>query len=142
MRNNVLMVFANAPPGVREILSRALAAEGYTGRWAVNDQEVLALLQHQRPDLVVVDFKPPLKRAMNTLEQLEAINPFVPIILITEQSTASMHTVADHVAGLIRKPFDVSLLLQTMRDVLEALPVVTEPDALHDHATLASRAND
>jgi hypothetical protein len=39
------------------------------------------------------------------------------------------------VAALLRKPFEVALLLQTMREVLNPLPDATEPDALDEHAT-------
>jgi hypothetical protein len=48
MRSKVLVFFANAPPPVREMLSRALASEDYDGRWAANEREMLELAQDLR----------------------------------------------------------------------------------------------
>ena len=140
MRNNVLIFFANAPPSVQEMLKRAMASGDYDGRWAANDQEALELWQTEWPDLLLLDLTRPLKRALNTLEQLQAVNAFVPVILITEQETVFEQAVAGRVAALIRKPFEVSLLLRTMREVLDARSEEAKPDALEQHAL--SRAND
>ena len=122
MSNKVLVYFANAPPSVREMLNRALASADYDGLWAANDREALELSQNQRPDLLLLDFNRPLKRAMNVLEHLQAVNACVPIILIAQQRSKFEHAVAGRVAALISKPFEVSLLLRTMRHVLDALP--------------------
>lgn len=139
MRNKVLVFFANAPPAVREMLNRALASEDYDGRWAANDREALELAQDQHPDLLLLDFNRPLKRAMNTLEQLQAVNGFVPVILITEQRAEFERAVAGRVAALIRKPFEVSLLLRKMREVLHPL---SETAAVDQRAPAKSRTND
>lgn len=142
MKSRVLVFFANAPPAVREMLNRALASEDYDGRWAANEREALELSQNQWPDLLVLDFNRPLKRAINTLEQLQAVNAFVPIILITEQKTEFERAATGRVAALIRKPFEVSLLLRTMREILNPLPEATELDALDEHAPAISRTHD
>lgn len=142
MKNKVLVFFANAPPSVREMLNRALASEDYDGRWAANEREALELAQNQRPDLLLLDFNRPLKRAMDTLEQLQAVNAFVPVILIAEQRTRFESAVAGRVAALTRKPFEVSSLLRTMREILNPLPEATEPDALGEHAPAISRTHD
>jgi DNA-binding response OmpR family regulator len=139
MRSKVLVFFANAPPPVREMLSRALASEDYDGRWAANEREMLELAQDQHPDLLLLDFNRPLKRTLNTLEQLQAVNTFIPVILITEQRTEFDRAVAGHVTALMRKPFEVSLLLRKMREVLNPLP---ETAAVDQPATPISRAND
>ena len=125
MSNKVLVYFANAPPSVREMLNRALASGDYDGLWAVNDREALELSQNQRPDLLVLDFNRPLRRVVNALEQLQAVNACAPIILIAQQRTEFEHAVASRVVTLISKPFEVSLLLRTMRQVLNALPEAT-----------------
>jgi DNA-binding response OmpR family regulator len=139
MRTKVLVFFANAPPSVREMLNRILPSENYEARWAANDREALELSQDQRPDLLLLDFSRPLKRALNTLEQLQAVSGSVPVILITEQRTEFQHVVAGRVAALIRKPFEVSMLLRTMREVLNALPGAAKPDALEQHARVSSQ---
>ena len=138
MRTKVLLFFTNAPPSVREMLSRILQSEDYEARWAAEDREALELAETQHFDLLLLDFNRPLKRALNTLKQLQDMNVFVPIILITEQRTEFNRASAGRVAALIGKPFEVSLLLRTMREVLHALPETAEPDALLHHAPASS----
>lgn len=138
MKNKVLVFFANAPPSLREMLNRILQSENYETLWAASDREVLELLQDQWPDLLLLDFNRSLKRAMNTLKQLQAVNAFVPVILVAEQRAEFAHAEAGRVAALIRKPFAVSLLLQIMRDVLNPLPEAAQPDAQEQHAHSSS----
>ena len=138
MRNKVLVFFANAPPSVREMLNRILQSENNEALWAASDREALELSQDQRPDLLLLDFNRPLKRAINTLEHLEAVNAFIRVILITEQKTEFARAAAGRVAALISKPFEMSLLLRTMREILNPLPEATEPDALDEHAPAIS----
>lgn len=125
MRNKVLVFFANAPPMLREMLNRALVSGDYDGLWAANDREVLELMHKQRPDLLLLDFNRPLGRVMSALEQLLSMNACIPIILIAQKQTEFEHPVARRVAALISKPLEVSLLLRTMRQVLNALPEAT-----------------
>ena len=138
MRNKVLALFANAPLSVREMLNRILQSENYEARWAAHEREALNLSQDQRPDLLLLDFNRPLKRAMNSLEQLQAVNAFIPVILIAEQRTRFEHAVVGRVAVIISKPFEVSLLLRTLREILKPLPEAIEPDALDEHAPAIS----
>jgi DNA-binding response OmpR family regulator len=139
MRNKVLVFFANAPPSVREMLNRALASEDYDARWAANGREMLELSQNQHPDLLLLDFNRPLKHTLNVLEQLRAVNIFIPVILLIEQRTEFERAVAGRVAALLRKPFEMSLLLRKMQEVLNPLPEATEPDGLDEHTTPISR---
>jgi DNA-binding response OmpR family regulator len=139
MRNKVLVFFANAPASVRRMLSRAPASEDYDARWVANEREVLELAQDQHPVLLLLGFTRPLKRTLNFLEQLQAVNAFAPVILITEQRTEFDRAVAGHVTALMPKPFEVSLLLQKIREVLNPLP---ETAAVDQPATPISRAND
>ena len=134
MKDKVIVFFANAPPSVREMLNRILQSDNYEALWAANDREALELLQNEHPDLLLLDFNRPLKRALNTLEQLQAVNALGPVILIAEQRAEFAHTEAGRVAALIRKPFAVSLLLQTMRAGLNPLPEAAKSDALEQHA--------
>lgn len=134
MKNKVLVFFANAPPSPREMLDRILQSENYATLWAATDREALELSRNERPDLLLLDFNRPLKRALNTLEQLQAVNALVPVILIAEQRAEFAPAEAGRVAALIRKPFEVSLLLRTMKEVLHPLPEAAQPDALEQHA--------
>ena len=74
MNYKVLILFVDAPPSVREMLDRVLASEDYDGRWVASDRELVELLQSQRPDLMLLDFNRPLRRAVSILEQLQAVN--------------------------------------------------------------------
>lgn len=138
MRNQVLLFFAHAPPSVGDLLLRALAPAGYAGRWAANEREMLTLAQNQRSGLLLLDFNWPLRRTLNALEQLQAVNAFVPVILITEQRIRFERAVAGRVAALIHKPFAVSLLLRTMGAVLNPLSEAAQPGVVTPPAQIPS----
>ncbi|MBE0541865.1 MAG: response regulator [Verrucomicrobia bacterium] len=139
MRNKVLVFFANAPPSVREMLNRILESEDYEARWAASEREALDLARQQRPDLLLLDFNRPLRRAWDTLERLQAVNVSVPVILITEQRIEFDRAVAGRVAAFIRKPFEVSTLLRTMRELLDPLSEAAKPDVLKERAQIQTR---
>lgn len=138
MKNKVLVFFANAPASVREMLNRVLQSENYRPLWAATSREALELARNEHPDLLLLDFNRPLnrplKRAFNVWEQLQAVNAFAPIILIAEPRTDLETAEANRVAALIRKPFEVSLLLRTMREVLSPLPEAATRNAPSRHA--------
>jgi DNA-binding response OmpR family regulator len=139
MKNKVLVFFVNAPASVREMLSRVLRLENYEPLWATNEQESLEFSRNQQPDLLLLDFNRPLKRVMNRLEQLQAASGFVPVILITENKTGLERTEAGRVAALIRKPFEVSLLLRTMSEVLHPVLKPAQPEAREQHSHAPSQ---
>jgi PAS domain S-box-containing protein len=105
---------------IREVLMR----EGYTVLDAEDDQEGLRIFEKERErvDLVLLDLGLPGMPGDELAGRFRSIVPGLPVIMTTglvspEQATGSSPTVPD---ALVRKPFTVTDLLLTLRQVLNA----------------------
>jgi CheY-like chemotaxis protein len=103
-----------------ETLAEILAWEGYAIATAANGRAALAEMEKAVPDLVLLDFMMPV---MDGLEMLQAMRQRpglerIPVILMTAAHLAlpSEHRQYD---ALLRKPFEVSAVLQLVRELLE-----------------------
>jgi two-component system, OmpR family, response regulator VicR len=103
-----------------ETLAEILAWEGYAIATAANGRAALSEMEKAVPDLVLLDFMMPV---MDGLEMLQAMRQrpgleHIPVILMTAAHLAlpSEHRQYD---ALLRKPFEVSAVLQLVRELLE-----------------------
>lgn len=103
---------------VRYLIER----EGYRTRWAQDGRAALQMLREWRPDVVLTDIVMPevdgyeLCRTIKSDPQLEHI----PVILMTTLSDPRdiVQGLACRADAFIRKPYDETLLLSRIRDVL------------------------
>ena len=108
---------------MRRMVMHTLQTSGkYTCISAVNGQEGLALVEAERPDLIITDYNMPV---MNGLELTAAVRAlpthrYTPILLLsTEGSEALRKTAKEYGAtGWMVKPFDPEKLLRTLEKVL------------------------
>lgn len=104
-------------------LTGVLKSEGYDVRHAFNGQEALVAFR-TLPDigLVLLDLNMPVKGGWDTFEQLTAINPLLPIIIITARPDQQSLAETAGVAALMEKPLEIPLLLETMQKLLAEPP--------------------
>jgi CheY-like chemotaxis protein len=104
-------------------LTGVLQSEGYDVRHAFNGHDALGVF-HTLPDisLVLLDLNMPVKGGWDTFERLTAINPLLPIIIITARPDQYTLAAAAGVAALMEKPLDIPLLLETMQQLLTEPP--------------------
>ena len=108
---------------VRELVSNVLRLEGHEVVEACDGVIALEMLQTLRFDLVITDFVMPKLKGIKFLEQLHALQPRMPIILITGyQSAVSGTTIVDKVTDVLAKPFDLNVLRLTVRRLLDTTP--------------------
>jgi len=74
-------------PDMVENLVRILRREGYRCSSATEARKALELLEAQRPDLVLTDLKMPDVDGMEILRRAHAVDPAMPVIMITAFST-------------------------------------------------------
>ena len=117
MKTKVLLVDDDS--SVVAALTGVLRSEGYDVIQAFDGH---AALQHFHTvggaDLVLLDLNMPVKGGWDTFEQLTAINPLLPIIVITARP--GQYPLA--AAALMEKPIEIPLLLETMRTLLAEAP--------------------
>jgi CheY-like chemotaxis protein len=121
MKTKVLLVDDDS--SVVAALAGVLRSEGYDVIVAFDGH---AALQHFHTvggaAIVLLDLNMPVKGGWDTFEQLTAINPLLPIIVITARPDQYSLAVAAGVAALMEKPLDIPLLLETMENLIAEPP--------------------
>ncbi len=105
---------------IAETLSEILAFEGFQTRAAPNGRAGLASVEEVRPDLILLDYMMPVMDGLKMLAELKREPRFasIPVILITAAPPRSSPPGAPRWDALLRKPFEVDVLVKTVREVL------------------------
>ena len=116
-RNTVLLV--DDEPAVRFGMRDYLEASGYAVQEAPSCQEAQAAFRSGRPDVAVLDYSLPDGTALDLLPRLKALDPDVPIVILTgvgsiELAVRAIKEGAEH---FLTKPVE----LPALRVVLERL---------------------
>ncbi len=118
----------------RDILGGFLRKQGYEVREAASGQAALTLLKAETVDLVLTDVKMPGMSGLDLLREARALNPELPVVVLTAYGTiadavAAMH---DGAVDYLTKPVDLDSVVLRVRKVLEQQRLVTENRALRD----------
>ena len=105
----ILLVEDNAP--VRDVMSRALAEEGYSVITACNGAIALDLLEDSAPDLILLNiYMPVLDGRRFAQAYRERPEPPAPILVITGAGYAAQRAAALEAADYLAKPFELDEL--------------------------------
>ena len=90
------------------ILSAVLREEGYGTLTAESGHEALAILEGSDVDLVLTDMKMPSMDGIELLERIKAIEPDLPVIMMTAHGTVekAVEAMQKGAYNYILKPFD------------------------------------
>jgi two-component system OmpR family response regulator len=114
MNRRVLIV--DDDESVRSALSGVIESQGYEVVTAANGREALAHFRESpRINVVLLDLNMPVKGGWETLERFTAINPLMPIIVITARPDGYHVAMAAGAAAWMQKPLDIPLLLDQVR---------------------------
>jgi DNA-binding response OmpR family regulator len=111
-------------PQIRESLRKVLRAEGYEVALAANARQGIETFEAERIDLLLLDLNLPDQSGWDVFGLLTALNPFVPIIIITGRNEQYELAAGAGVGALIEKPLNVPRLLETVKTLLAQPPVV------------------
>lgn len=100
-----------------ETLVELLTWEGYLATTADNGQAALDAMQLHTPDLVLIDYMMPVMDGLRVLERMRAEPRLasVPVVLMT---AAQLPPVEPRWNARLTKPFDASVLLKTVKDLI------------------------
>jgi DNA-binding NtrC family response regulator len=106
--------------GVRTMLARLLTAHGYRTREADGADAALLIARSDHIDLVVTDVVMPRRSGIELRRELTAINPTLPVILISGFSAEGPAKVAEVTPNtrFMQKPFAVDFLVSVIREML------------------------
>jgi two-component system KDP operon response regulator KdpE len=118
MRKHLILVVDDEPAIVRLVRSKLLA-DGYSVETAGSGEEAIDFLDHERPDLIVLDLMMPGIDGFETLRRVRAKSQ-VPVILLTARSgdadvSRGFHSGAD---DYLAKPFNPDELALRVAAVL------------------------
>ncbi len=121
-RRNVLIVDDDAD--MRDILHTALTGLGFTTYIAEDGDVALSIYLEYRPDLVLSDVYMPRFDGIRLLREIKKISSDTPVILITGFSNSDAFCDSEGENGVrpdavLRKPFNLHTLIETIGQVLE-----------------------
>jgi CheY-like chemotaxis protein len=105
---------------VREFLEREFRGAGYQTLAAKDGQEVLALIETERPpDLLILDLEMPHGDGLEILQRLMTRLPPLPVVVHAFLAEHSNQAVLEKVAALVEKKGDTNCLKTTVMEVLK-----------------------
>ena len=95
--------------GIRILLMEVFNSEGYNTFQAANGKLALEIVQHESPDLVLLDMKIPGMDGLEILKHIKEINPDIKVIMMTAYGELDMIKEATELGALMHftKPFDI-----------------------------------
>lgn len=102
---------------ILEVYALCLRQENYTVRLAHNYQELLPLLRHPKPDLLILDIRMPDMDGFDILEEIATLGLHPPVFLMTAHDHFMYRNYAP-VVGVreyLPKPVDPVVLLQKIK---------------------------
>jgi nitrogen regulation protein NR(I) len=127
---NILLI--DDDEGIRETLQRVLAEEGHSV--AVDDRgdEGLEHAARERFNVVITDLRLPGLSGLDLVRELHAMQPRLPIILITAFGTTETAIEATKLGAYdyLLKPFELPELIELVRKAAESNRLMSEPVSL------------
>jgi two-component system, NtrC family, nitrogen regulation response regulator NtrX len=106
---------------IRDSLRMILEYENYGFMGATSGQEGLALVQRDRPDLVLLDIKMPGMDGMEVLRKLHALDPTLPVVMISGHGTTStaVDAIKSGALDFLDKPLSSERVIVTLQNALK-----------------------
>jgi len=114
MAKTVLVV--DDQPGIRMLLEEVIKSEGFNVLQAVTGEEALSVVKEKHPDLMLLDYKLPVKDGIEVIEELEKDNFHIASVLMSGLAEDELKDAHQHenVLEVVAKPFNI----QEMKDII------------------------
>ena len=111
----------------RRMIVDALREAGHDISEAKNGEEGLESFRQNRPDCVVTDLLMPVMSGQDLLRRIRAIDPYVPIIVVSADVQRSSHATCEElgISGFLSKPIQTEALLECVNSALTQKAGVT-----------------
>lgn len=118
--NEKRILIVDDDDAIRALLCAVLRHRGYAADFANNGVEALARLRSRSYDVMLLDLMMPLKSGYDVLDELKKVTAGArPIVFVLTAGSAVRSLDPALVAGSIRKPFDIEVLLQMITACFE-----------------------
>jgi len=118
---NLRIVVVDDEPAQRELIGGFLTKQGHEVLPAASGAEALAYVKDRQVDLVLSDCRMPGMSGPELLLGIKAVNPEIPLILMTAYGTVetAVQAMKDGAADYLTKPLDLEELLIRLARVAE-----------------------
>ena len=114
-----LILLVEDHASVRDVMSHALATEGYSVITATNGACALDLAEDSAPDLILLDIYLPVMDGRRFVQAYrERPGPHAPILVVTGAGYAAERAAALDAAGYLSKPFCVEELIAKVKELI------------------------
>lgn len=119
---------------VRHAMKQAFELAGLAVQSFARAQEALPYLHADFAGVVITDVRLPGQSGLNVLQACQALDPTIPVILITGHGDVAMavHAMRDGAYDFIEKPFATEHIIEISRRALETRRLVLENRALRE----------
>ena len=130
MKPRILVIDDEA--AIRDSLRMILEYEGYGFTGAASGQDGIALVQRDRPDLVLLDIKMPGMDGMDVLRRLRALDDGLPVVMISGHGTTStaVEAIKSGALDFLDKPLSSERVIVTLQNALKQQELRQENRAL------------
>jgi two-component system, NtrC family, nitrogen regulation response regulator GlnG len=117
MNNHNRVWIVDDDRSMRWVLEKALQKSGIGVRCFCNAAEMLRVLEHEAPDVVVTDVRMPGIDGLDLMSRLQSIYPDLPVIVMTAHSDLESAVSAFHGGAFeyLPKPFDLNEAVDLVR---------------------------
>lgn len=120
--HEALIWIVDDEPGIRDLVQLLLTEAGFQTRQFSRGDKMLQALKEEtiRPDLILLDLRMPRLPGTEVLKQLRSMDSTqdVPVLVISGSLEVSPNLDMDQIQGYMVKPFDIDLLLMTVKSLL------------------------
>ncbi len=117
MKKRILL--ADDDDSVRRMVSRVLEGAGYAVLLARTGREAVHHFRSGAPDLVLLDLKMPDQGGWEVFDRISQLGLTTPVMVLTAWSNQQERALQKGIDALMEKPLDLSLLLQTIDQLLK-----------------------
>jgi DNA-binding response OmpR family regulator len=126
-RKVVLILEDNASVG--GLIAGLLRQEGYRAVRAWDTQEALRLARGRAPDLILLDLNLPYPNGLDVLQHVRGSDATrqAPVLIVAGGALTLTDEESEQVDDVVRRPFDIDLMLNAVRKALGDPLVEVEP---------------
>lgn len=122
MPHTILIV--DDEPVARTLAQKKVSEQGYKVLIASNGEEALAVLDQQRPDLILLDVEMPKMNGYTFVGELakKNLSPKIPVVVLTAHEELGPIFKRHGVRGYLIKPLNIDLVIAKIQELLGPNP--------------------
>lgn len=116
---NKKLLVVDDEPHIRMLYQEELRGEGYTVATSDGQEPIIAVIEREKPDLVVLDIKLANVSGLDLLQTIRAENTALPVVLSTAYDSFQYDLKSIAADAYCVKSVDLAALKETIESVLQ-----------------------